>query len=149
VLNTSADSRLANASTTNDHVLERHAGVISTLTGEKVGVSGSSDLTIGGRKISGNAQRRRLRSLLFHGCILLDFDIALIEELLPLPSRQPAYREGRGHTEFLRNLRISAEGLKRALRDSWGASLPAADLPLDEMERLVKERYLNPSWTYN
>jgi lipoate-protein ligase A len=149
VLNTSADSRLANASTTNDYVLERHAGVISTLTGEKVRVSGSSDLTIGGRKISGNAQRRRLRSLLFHGCILLDFDIALIEELLPLPSRQPAYREGRPHTEFLRNLRISAEGLKRALRDSWGATLPAADLPLDEMERLVKERHLNPSWTYN
>ena len=79
----------------------------------------------------------------------LDFDIALIEELLPLPSRQPAYRDGRAHTEFLRNLLISAEGLKRALRDSWGASLPATDLPLDEMERLVKEKYLNPSWTYN
>ena len=149
VLNNSADGRLANAATTNDYVLGLNAGVISTLTGENVRVSGSSDLTIGGRKISGNAQRRRLRSLLFHGSILLDFDIALIEELLPLPSRQPAYRDGRANTEFLRNLLISTEGLKRALRDSWGASLPATDLPLDEMERLVKEKYLNPSWTYN
>ena len=49
----------------------------------------------------------------------------------------------------MRNLRISAEGLKQALRDSWSASLRATDLPLDEMERLVKEKYLNPSWTYN
>jgi lipoate---protein ligase len=149
VLNISADKRLLSATTTNDYVLGQNAGVISTLSGENVRVSGSSDLTIGGRKISGNAQRRRLRSLLFHGCILLDFDIALVEELLPLPSRQPEYRDGRTHSEFLRNLRISAEGLKRALRNSWGASLPATDLPLDEMERLVRERYLNPSWTYN
>jgi lipoate-protein ligase A len=149
VLNNTADRRLANAGTTNEYVLEQNAGVISMLTGETVLVSGSSDLTIGGRKISGNAQRRRLRSLLFHGCILLDFDIALIEELLPLPSRQPAYRDGRPHTEFLRNLRISADRLKAALRNSWGADLPATDLPLGETERLVRERYMNPSWTYN
>jgi lipoate-protein ligase A len=149
VLNTSADRRLANAVTTNHYVLELNAGVIGALTGETVRVSGSSDLTIGGRKISGNAQRRRLRSLLFHGCILLDFDVALVEEILPLPSRQPAYREGRSHTEFLRNLRVPADALKRALRSSWGAGLTAAALPLDEMERLSRERYLNPSWTHN
>jgi lipoate-protein ligase A len=149
VLNTSADRRLANAVTTNDYVLGLNAGVISTLTGENVRVSGSSDLTISGRKISGNAQRRRLRSLLFHGCILLDFDFALVEDLLPFPSRQPGYREGRTHTEFLRNLRISADELKGALRNSWGADLPATGLPLDEMERLAREKYLNPSWTYN
>ncbi len=149
VLNTSADKRLASAGTTNEYVLGKNAGAISTLSGENVRVSGTSDLTIGGRKISGNAQRRRLRSLLFHGCILLDFDIALIEELLPLPSRQPEYRDGRTHTDFLRNLRISAESVKRALRKSWGADQPATDIPLQEMERLVRERYLNPSWTYN
>ena len=148
VLNTSADKRLGNASTTNDYVLDHNARVISTMTGETVLVSGFSDLTIDGRKICGNAQRRRLRSLLFHGCILLDFDIALIEELLPFPSRQPGYRDGRTHTDFLRNLRIPADTLKGALRDSWGADLAATEVPVDETERLVRERYLNPSWTY-
>ena len=149
VLNTSADPRLASAGTTNDFVLGRNAEVISALTGETVRVLGSSDLAIGGRKISGNAQRRRLRSLLFHGCMLLDFDIALIEELLPLPSRQPVYREGRSHTEFLRNLRVPAAQLKAALRQSWGADLAATGIPIEETERLARERYLNPSWTYN
>ena len=149
VLNTSADKRLLSAATTNGYVLGLNGGVIGALTGENVRVSGSSDLTIGGRKISGNAQRRRLRALLFHGCILLDFDVALVEEILPLPSRQPAYRDGRSHTDFLRNLRVPADALKSALRSSWGADLTATGLPLDEMERLVRERYLNPSWTYN
>ena len=148
VLNTAADRRLANAGSTNDYVLERNAGVINALTGETVRVSGSSDLAIGGRKISGNAQRRRLRSLLFHGCILLDFDIALIEDLLPLPSRQPEYRGGRTHTEFLRNIRIGADTLKDALRNSWGADLRATEIPVDETERLAREKYLDPSWTY-
>jgi lipoate-protein ligase A len=148
VLNTSADTRLTNAGATNDYVLEQNAGVLSTLTGETVRVSGFSDLTIGGRKIAGNAQRRRLRSLLFHGCILLDFDFTLIEELLPMPSRQPRYREGRSHTDFLRNLHIPADRLKVALRNSWGAVLPAAEVPVHETERLVRERYMNPSWTY-
>jgi len=148
VLNTAADRRLENAGTTNAYVLEQNAAVISALTGEEVRVSGSSDLTIGGRKFSGNAQRRRLRSILYHGCMLLDFDITLIEDLLPLPSRQPDYREGRTHMEFLRNLRIPAERVKDALRKSWGADLPATGIPAEETERLASEKYMDPSWTY-
>ncbi len=148
VLNTGDDPRLAHAASTNDFVLDRTAGVISSLAGEKVTVRGLSDLTIGGRKISGNAQRRRIRSVLYHGCILLDLDFALIEDLLPLPSRAPDYREGRSHSEFLRNLRISADELKDALRASWGAQVTAADIPVEETARLAREKYLNPAWTY-
>jgi lipoate-protein ligase A len=148
VLNIRDDPRLAHAATTNDFVLGRTAGVISSLAGETVAVRGLSDLTIGGRKISGNAQRRRIRAILYHGCILLDLDFALIEDLLPLPSRAPDYRGGRSHTEFLRNLRISAEALKDALRRSWGAEVPATTIPVKETERLAAEKYLNPAWTY-
>jgi len=148
VLNIGDDPRLAHAATTNDFVLGRTAGVITSLAGEPVTVRGMSDLTIDGRKISGNAQRRRIRSVLYHGCILLDLDLALIEELLPLPSRAPEYRGGRSHTEFLRNLRISAEALKDALRLSWGAQVPATGIPVEETERLAREKYLNPAWTY-
>jgi lipoate-protein ligase A len=148
VLNISDDKRLASPSGTNDFVLGRNAEVIGSLTGEIVLVRGSSDLVIGARKISGNAQRRRLRTVLFHGCILLALDPALIEELLPLPSREPDYRGGRTHTEFLRNLGIDAETLKTAMRRSWGAAEPATDLPLEETDRLARERYMDPAWTY-
>jgi lipoate-protein ligase A len=148
VLNTSADERLTNALSTNRYVLERNAAAISALTGEPVRLRGSSDLAIGDRKISGNAQRRRLRTVLFHGCILLDADFALIEELLPLPFRQPDYRASRKHRDFLRNLHIPAYKLKDALRSSWGARLSATEIPLDEAERLASEKYLDPSWTH-
>ncbi len=148
VLNIGHDARLGNAGSTNGYVLTRNAGAIRALTGEPVLVSGHSDLTIGVRKISGNAQRRRLRTILFHGCILLHLDFALLEDLLPFPSRQPEYRQGRPHTEFLRNLRISAETLKDALRRTWGADLTATDIPVEETGRLAREKYLDPSWTY-
>jgi lipoate---protein ligase len=148
VLNIADDPHLASASSTNGYVLTRNASVVSRLTGETVTVSGSSDLTIDGRKISGNAQRRRLRAILFHGSLLLAFDIALIEDLLPFPSRQPDYRKGRTHAEFLRNLGISPGTLKRALRSAWGAEIPATGIPLEETDRLARERYLDPGWTY-
>ena len=148
VLNTDDDPRLAHAASTNDFVLGRTAGVIGSLAGEPVAVRGLSDLTIDGRKISGNAQRRRIRSVLYHGCILLNLDFTLVEDLLPLPSRAPHYRGGRSHTEFLRNLRIGAQALKDALRGSWDARVPAGGIPVEETERLAREKYLNPAWTY-
>lgn len=148
VVNIADEPGLGSAGGTNEYVLRRNAGVISLLTGESVEVSGSSDLTIGGRKISGNAQRRRLRTILFHGCILLDFDFAVIEDLLPFPSRQPAYRAGRSHAGFLRNLGISPDTLREALRTAWRADLPALDIPVGESERLAREKYLDPGWTY-
>src|SRR5512135_474233 len=49
-----------------------------------IGVRGHTDLAIGGRKFSGNSQRRRQHFLLFHGTFLLNFDLALISELLQL-----------------------------------------------------------------
>ena len=148
VLNTGDDPQLGHAASTNNFVLGRTAAVISSLAREAVTVRGLSDLTIGGRKVSGNAQRRRIRSILYHGCILLDLDFSLLEDLLPLPSRAPEYRGGRSHTDFLRNLRIDASVLKDALRESWGALTPATDVPVAETERLAREKYLNPSWTY-
>src|ERR1044071_9785969 len=71
---------------TNASIMQRHAHALGAE------VRGHSDLTRGDRKFSGNAQRRKRRYLLFHGSFLLDLDIALVERLLPMPSRQPDYR---------------------------------------------------------
>jgi lipoate-protein ligase A len=75
---------------------------------EAAGVAGarceSTDLIHQNRKFSGCAQRRRRHTLLHHGTILYDFDIAAAGRFLAMPRRQPAYRNGRSHAEFLTNV---------------------------------------------
>jgi len=66
----------------------------------------STDLILHNRKFSGCAQRRRQNTLLHHGTILYDFDIAAAGRLLAMPRHQPAYRKGRSHADFLTNVNI-------------------------------------------
>jgi lipoate-protein ligase A len=66
---------------------------------------GTSDVAVGDRKISGNAQARRWKAVLIHGTLLVDFDYGLAEAVLRHPPREPAYRNGRGHRDFLVTLR--------------------------------------------
>lgn len=66
---------------------------------------GTSDVAVGDRKISGNAQARRWRAMLVHGTLLVDFDFDLAESVLLHPPREPEYRRGRGHRDFLITLR--------------------------------------------
>lgn len=66
---------------------------------------GISDVAVGDRKISGNAQARRWRAMLVHGTLLVDFDFDLAESVLLPPPHEPEYRRGRGHRDFLTTLR--------------------------------------------
>ena len=63
-----------------------------------------TDLSLGGRKIGGSAQRRGRRALLHHGTLLFDFDATLATRYLREPNRQPAYRQRRCHRDFLGNI---------------------------------------------
>jgi lipoate-protein ligase A len=64
----------------------------------------SGDLHIGARKIAGVALRRVRDATLLHGTLLVNADLALIAEVLRHPSREPAWRQGRGHLAFVANL---------------------------------------------
>lgn len=75
---------------------------------------GTSDVAVGGRKISGNAQAWRWKALLIHGTLLVDFDHSLAEEVLKHPRREPAYRRGRSHRDFLVTLRSLGVKANRA-----------------------------------
>ena len=75
---------------------------------------GTSDVAVGDRKISGNAQARRWRALLVHGTLLVDFDHELAEVVLKQPPREPAYRRGRSHRDFLVTLRSLGANADRA-----------------------------------
>ncbi len=137
---------LGTISGTNRFIMEEHRRTFARLLRGSVAVQGHTDLTVQGRKFSGNAQRRKRRFLLFHGTVLLNFDLTLIGELLPLPSKQPDYRKARDHAEFLVNVQIPPTDVKQAWRQAWGAEIPAREVPTEDLERLVKEKYGREDW---
>ena len=92
-------------------VLGRLAGVLA-IDGV---ATRSTDLAIRGRKFAGNAQRRVRGALLHHGVLLYDFDLSLIDALLPEPPRRPAWRGRRTHREFLTNAPLPRADLARRL----------------------------------
>ncbi len=140
---------LAGITETNLHILNRHKDALARPCGlQAVAVQGHSDLTLGDLKFSGNAQRRKRRFLLFHGTFLLGADIELIERVLPMPSRQPAYRQNRRHRDFLTNVAVQRRAITEALKNSWHASEPFTDVPLDQIASLAKSRYSSDDWTF-
>jgi lipoate-protein ligase A len=80
-----------------------------------VSIAGGTDLAWDGRKVSGNAQRRGRRALLHHGTLLYAFDPTLAGRYLKEPARQPAYRAGREHADFLGNLPLSEAAITARL----------------------------------
>jgi lipoate-protein ligase A len=97
-------------------------------------------------KFSGNAQRRRRNAILFHGTILYAFDLSLIDALLRFPSAQPEYRASRPHTDFVRNVPASGDGIRAALSAAWKAETELASLPTERIAQLVREQYVNEEW---
>ena len=145
-INSSGPTR--NITETTKHIMQRHVGALSTLLGMKVEIKGSSDLTIDGKKFSGNAQRRRMKALLFHGTFLLDFDLKLIEKYLKLPPKQPDYREQRNHLDFVRNISATAEEIKMHLRSLWDATTLLEHIPNGRIQELVKTKYSSDKWIF-
>jgi lipoate---protein ligase len=80
---------------------------------------GQCDLALHCRKVSGNAQRRTHRAILHHGTLLYNFDATRPEHFLKPPLRQPRYRAGRTHRDFLGNLPLTADEIKRRLLAAW------------------------------
>jgi lipoate-protein ligase A len=114
--------------------------------GEAIEQAGVSDLAIAGRKFSGNAQQRKRRHLLHHGTILYAFDLARVGSYLRAPPRQPEYRAGREHGEFIRNLGAPVGRVIDALREAWQAGEEAKAWPEAEARRLVGEKYAREEW---
>jgi lipoate-protein ligase A len=124
------------------------ARVARALLPEAIGaeVCGVSDLAVGGRKFSGNAQQRKQRYILHHGTLLYGIDFAAVSRYLLPPPRQPEYRAGRSHGEFLTTLPLTGEELTRRLRREWAADEECATWPRDEVARLVAEKYATREW---
>jgi lipoate---protein ligase len=133
------------------HVMDGLARSIRR-AGAPVDVQGLGDLVLGDRKCAGSAQRRLKRWFLVHCSILYQFPIDRIARYLALPARQPDYRRGRPHAEFLRNLDLPRATLVEALHP--GGPAPCADSTgttslqgaMALLPSLLAERFANPEW---
>jgi lipoate-protein ligase A len=68
-------------------------------------IRGISDLALGERKVAGSSLRLWKGWVLFQVSVLVDVDVRLLERYLRAPSREPRYRRGRPHREFVVTLR--------------------------------------------
>lgn len=137
---------LATITGANRAIMETNRVALENLLGQPVKVRGHTDLETGGRKFSGNAQRRGRRALLFHGTLLYAADLSLIDRVLRHPSREPAWREHRGHDQFIGNIAVTRDQLIAALREVWSANETASfELAPRVLEPLVA-RHTDPAW---
>lgn len=100
-----------------------------------------SDLAVGGRKFSGNAQRRSRNFILQHGTLLYDFDLGCISRWLAQPRDQPPYRANRSHSDFVTNVSFNPHVLKARLASAFHGEIQYEPLA-GSLEVLVKQREL-------
>lgn len=109
-------------------------------------MAGICDLALEGRKLSGNAQQRKRSHLLHQGTLLYSFDFERVGRYLRQPPRQPEYREGRSHEQFLRNAPGPAARLRDAVASAFAAREALTAWPSEAAARLVKEKYGQRAW---
>jgi len=126
----------------------------------QVEIQGTCDLTINGRKFSGNALRCKRNWMIYHGTIMVAMPLEWLSQYLPEPARQPAYREKRSHETFVSNLlsptspidsRVFLKELERQMVNTWNATEPWGRCPwrneVDvEAKRLLDQRYTSSAW---
>lgn len=133
------------------HILGKVCNALSEL-GLHAEPQGISDIALGGLKFSGNAQRRRKRFLLHHGTVLYGFDIGACVHYVREPTLRPEYRGTRPHTEFLRNIDATRDGLVDKIgREFCPASMISESIPEHVMSRAEGysvQKYKKREWNY-
>ena len=127
------------------YVMDRMLRAIGPFT-SNAAFDGTCDLVIEGKKFSGNSLRVGRNWMLYHGTLLLNMDLCLINDLLRHPPKEPGYRSGRPHAEFVTNLNIDTARMVDSIRQAWQAWQPTPDLPLDQVRSLVEKRYSADAW---
>ncbi len=72
---------------------------------------GFSDITLGDWKVSGSGMFQPRKTLYFSATLLVDADLRLMDRYLLHPPKEPDYRQGRPHREFVTNLAKHYPGL--------------------------------------
>lgn len=149
VLPVDADPTFGAVDTAQTEVLGRTGAALREL-GIAVDVKGSGDLTVGLRKFAGSAQRRLRRYFLVHSSILYRFPLVQLARYTNLPRRQPAYRQGRSHGDFVINFERPRSQIVDAIRAAWlppSDSVAGAAVPETRVRELVAAKFGDPAWT--
>ncbi len=77
---------------------------LESLGVENLHYRGISDICIGEKKILGSSIYRKKNLVFYHAVLNISEDIELIGKYLRHPSKEPSYRKGRGHHEFVTHL---------------------------------------------
>lgn len=90
---------------------------------------GISDLVVRGHKIGGTCFYRTSGFAYYAAAILVNPDLDLMDRYLPHPPREPDYRRGRPHKNFVAGLNrflsgITAQTLAKKFQAEQGSSLP-------------------------
>lgn len=83
---------------------------------KNLNIKGISDVATGNKKIMGSSLYRKKELVLYQGALLLNPDMKIFDKYLKHPRREPDYRAGRKHKDFLTSLysegyRIEKENL--------------------------------------
>ncbi|MGE5675494.1 MAG: biotin/lipoate A/B protein ligase family protein [Mycobacterium leprae] len=89
------------------------ADALADLGVSEAHVKGLGDVALGERKILGSSLYARRDLVLYQGSLLVESDLSLIPQYLPHPSREPDYRRGREHLNFVTSLAESGHRLER------------------------------------
>jgi lipoate-protein ligase A len=102
--------------------------------------AGISDIVMGEKKIAGTSMFRSRNYLLYQASLLVDLDRTLVGDLLRHPTKEPVYRRGRSHGDFL-------SGLSEV--DSSIPSVTAVELALKSkldqvVTQILREQLIDP-----
>jgi lipoate---protein ligase len=138
-------------------VLRRLAEHLNSLVSKhgKILCQGTSDLVFDDgqaakvlRKFSGNSLRAKRTHFLYHGTLLYNGDLTLINTCLRMPPRQPEYRDRRPHLDFLANLPVDRPALVGAIDRAWPTTGALDAWPRDRVAVLVNERFSQDQWNF-
>ena len=106
-----------------------------------------SDLSIDGKKFSGNAQIRKKHFLLHHGTILYQFNISQMGMVLCHPPKEPDYRRGRDHRDFITNIPLPRHVITTLITSAFHTTrVLDTGAPKLDLRALIKNKYKNLEW---
>lgn len=133
-------------------------GALKTM-GITAQISGRNDITIDGKKFSGNSQYIKKGRVMHHGTLMFDSDLSVVENALkvnPEKYQSKGLKSVRSRvtniSEYLPE-KISLETFKQILRENMisGSDVSVYELTdkdLEEIRRIKKERYDTWEWNY-
>jgi lipoate-protein ligase A len=148
-----------------DDILKSYMLICSGLTkglkslGIKAEFAPLNDIVAGGKKISGNAQTRRMGCILQHGTLLLDLDTERMFRYLTVPPEKTREKAAAGAKERVTSAAAvlmhevtynkAAEALKKGFAEALGLKLEAGSLSEGEAalaKELAETKYSTLEW---